>query len=95
MNLVEPASPTNEYVHSTTFDSVPRDDTCLLNTGSISASTGRDSSSTGCLDSAKHCTISPDLERNVNDPFLKLIASLMAEAPKMNDTIIGRRAIRV
>lgn len=84
MNLVEPASPTREYVHKTTFDKVPLDETCRLKTGNISASTGKDSSNIGCLDSAKHCTTSPDLERNINEPFLKLIASLIAEAPNKN-----------
>lgn len=82
INLVDPASPTREYVHCTVFDNVPLLDTCLLKTGNISASTGKDSSNMGCLDSAKHCTTSPDLERNINEPFLKLIASLIAEAPK-------------
>lgn len=84
MNLVEPASPTREYVHNTMFDKVPLDETCLLKTCNISASTGKDSSNIGCLDSAKHCTTSPDLERNINEPFLKLIASLIAEAPNKN-----------
>lgn len=86
INLVEPASPTKEYVHSTVFVRVPLDDTCLLNTGNISASTGKDSSNMGCFDSAKHCTTSPDLDRNMNEPFLKLIASLIAEAPKTRNT---------
>lgn len=84
MNFVEPASPTREYVHNTMFDKVPLDETCLLKTCNISASTGKDSSNIGCLDSAKHCTTSPDLERNINEPFLKLIASLIAEAPNTN-----------
>jgi hypothetical protein len=88
MNLVEPASPTREYVHNTVFDNVPLDDTCLLKTGNISASTGRDSSNMGCFDSAKHCTTSPDLERNMNEPFLKLIASLIAEAPKTQNAYV-------
>jgi len=82
--LVEPASPTSEYVHNTILDKVPLDETCLLKTGNISASTGKDNSNIGCLDSAKHCTTSPELERNINKPFLKLIASLMAEAPNKN-----------
>lgn len=88
MNLVDPASPTREYVHSTVFDKMPLEDTCLLNTGNISASTGKESSNIGCFDSAKHCTTSPDLERNINEPFLKLIASLIAEAPKKKKSYI-------
>lgn len=95
MNLVEPASPMREYVHNIVFDNMPLDETCLLKTGSISASTGKESSNIGCLDSAKHCTISPDLERNINEPFLKLIASLIAEAPKKHKLLFTHLFLKI